>query len=178
MWVYPLEIERVSVTRHAPLLRWIKGFSGRLRQGWIAAEPAGDPLPASAQGLSAKKETHVPARLRRHFHIGRRRADKAGDGKELVGGDDLVVPGSEQEQWCPNIAEVDWTAERGKPPLGDLVLLEQPADDLQIKSARQIERAGVPLAIALLEFAQRCACETGQDLKNTIGFIGRMRACP
>lgn len=70
-----------------------------------------------------------------------------------------------------NLGKIDPTPERHEAPLGNLVLLEKPAADLQVKCPWQLDRTGVPLAKALMEFTQPNGVDGGWDLRHPIRLI-------
>jgi hypothetical protein len=74
--------------------------------------------------------------------------DQTLNGKQLLGRDGLVVPSRQEEQGTAQGGEIDVAAESYEAARGQLVLLEQLFDRLQIVCPGQIESGGLPLAEA------------------------------
>src|SRR5713226_1941499 len=67
-------------------------------------------------------------------------------GQQLFGSNNLVVAGSEQENWAPYYREINRASERCESACCNLIVFIEPLNDLEIIGAGEIDGARVPFA--------------------------------
>src|SRR5262249_29759945 len=98
-------------------------------------------------------------------------SNKVCGGQEVVGSNNLVVAGREQEKWASYLREVNRASERCKAASRKLVVLIEPLNDLEIIGAGEIDGACVPFAKARDQRrAARHIIRNLQQIMNCLGF--------
>ena len=73
-------------------------------------------------------------------------ANKMSGSQQLFGSNNLVVAGSEQENWSPHHREINRASERCETASCKLIVLIEPLNDLEIIGAGEIDGTRAPFA--------------------------------
>ena len=73
-------------------------------------------------------------------------ANKMSGGQQLFGSNNLVVAGSEQENWASYYREINRASERCETASCKLIVFIEPLNDLEIIGAGEIDGARAPFA--------------------------------